>query len=230
MRTPHPGTLLVLTHHPALLPVPLHLADRPHLRVRRILAELPAGPPLAQQVPALVEGGLGGGQLPVLVVGGYLTGCELGAQLVLGLNEIVDVRQDLPVVHALHRIASPRGYWPMDRAAAATARCCLGRAPVSSSAAAECPVAAQWPWSLAPGDRGVVPVDLVVVAAVLVDVAVAAGELPGELASAGRVGKEQRGGEGVGPAGRERDVGRFLGEGPLRRGLERETGSEDAAP
>src|SRR6516164_11371476 len=85
-------------------------------------------------------------------------------------------------------------------------------------------------WSLAPGDRGVVPVDLVVVAAVLVDVAVAAGELPGQLAPGGRVGEEQRGGVRVGPAGRERDVGRFLGEGPLRRGLQRETGAEDAAP
>src|SRR5438034_624001 len=65
----------------------------------------PAGPPLAQQVPALVESGLGRGQLPVLFVGGYLTGRELGAQLVLGLNEIVDVRQDLLVIHGLHRIA-----------------------------------------------------------------------------------------------------------------------------
>src|SRR5262249_36696535 len=84
---------------PALLPVPLHLADRPRLRLLRVLAELPAGAALAQQVPALVERLLGRGQPGMLLRAGDLTGRELGAQLVLGLDEIVDVGQDLLIVH-----------------------------------------------------------------------------------------------------------------------------------
>src|SRR5262249_61734542 len=55
---------------PALLPVLLHLADRTQLRLLRALAELPAGPALAQQVPALVERLLGRGQPGMLLRAG----------------------------------------------------------------------------------------------------------------------------------------------------------------
>src|SRR6516165_11796325 len=100
----------------------------------------------------------------------------------------------------------------------------------SGGARARLGPAAAGPWSLAPRDARVVPVELVVVAAIDVDVAVATGELPGELAPGGRVGEEQRRGVGVGEADREGDLGRFVGEGPLRRGPQREAGAEDAAP
>jgi hypothetical protein len=86
-----------------LLPVSLDLAHRADLRLFRVLAELPPGTPLPQQIPALVERRFGGRQLIPLVVAGQLPCRELGAQLMLGLDEIADVAQDLLVIHAVHR-------------------------------------------------------------------------------------------------------------------------------
>src|SRR5580658_5121036 len=71
--------------------------------------------------------------------------------------------------------------------------------------------------SLALRDAGVVPIELVVVAAIGVDIAIAAGELPGQLAPRGRVGEEQRGRVGAGPGTREGDGRRLGGVRPLRR-------------
>src|SRR5260370_28523631 len=83
-----------------LLHVPLHLGNRARRRLPRILAELTPGAALAQQIPALVERRLGGSQLGMLLVGGQLAVGELGPQFVLGLDELVDVPEDLLIVHA----------------------------------------------------------------------------------------------------------------------------------
>src|SRR5271156_1053167 len=80
--------------------VPLDLTDGPGLRLVRVLPELAAGPALPEQVPALVEGFLGGLQLLALRRGAELTCGKLPAEGVLGLDEIVEVSQDLLVVHA----------------------------------------------------------------------------------------------------------------------------------
>ena len=56
-------------------------------------------PPLAQQIPALVQRLLGRPQLRTLLGPGQLAVGGLGAQVVLGRDELVDVAQDLLVVH-----------------------------------------------------------------------------------------------------------------------------------
>ena len=70
------------------------------LVVVRVLAELPAGPPLPQQVPALVQRLLGGAQSLTLFLAGQLAGRELTTELMLGVDQLVDVSHDLLVVHA----------------------------------------------------------------------------------------------------------------------------------
>src|SRR6266571_6533102 len=82
-----------------LLQIALDLGGRARVCRPRILAELAPGPALPQQVPALVEGFFCGFQPGVLLVGGQLTCGELAAQLVLGLDELIDVPEDLLVVH-----------------------------------------------------------------------------------------------------------------------------------
>src|SRR5258707_15825851 len=89
-----------------LLQVPLHFGSRTCLRLAWILAELAPGAALPQQVPALVERHLGGSQLGVLLVRGQVTRGELGPQLVLGLDELIDVPEDLLLVHATYRTRS----------------------------------------------------------------------------------------------------------------------------
>jgi hypothetical protein len=77
-----------------------NLADRPRRRLVRILPELAAGPPLSQQVPALIQRLFGGPQPLALLRSAQLAGRELLAELMLGLDQLVDVRHDLLVVHA----------------------------------------------------------------------------------------------------------------------------------
>src|SRR5215472_934308 len=113
MRTPHPigrlragarqWVLMILRRRLPLLAVSLHLGHRPHLRLVGILAEFPAGAALAEQVPALVEGGLGGPELLALFLGAQLASAQPGPQVVLGLDELIDPAKDLLVVHATHR-------------------------------------------------------------------------------------------------------------------------------
>src|SRR5215470_12705995 len=90
---------------------PVISAMIPSPAARPCLAVLPAGPALAQQVPALVEGRFGRGEPFVFLRAGYLTRGELGPQLVFGPHELIDVSQDLLIVHGLHRIygESPAG-------------------------------------------------------------------------------------------------------------------------
>ena len=76
------------------------LASRPRRRLVRVLAELAAGPPLPQQVPALVQRLLGGPQPLALLLAGQLAGRELPTELMLGVDQLVDVSHDLLVVHA----------------------------------------------------------------------------------------------------------------------------------
>src|SRR5205807_7892258 len=83
-----------------LLLVALDLSDRASCRLVRVLAELAAGPPLPQQVPALIEPFFGGPQPFALLRAAQLARGELLAELVLGLNEVPDLSQDLHVVHA----------------------------------------------------------------------------------------------------------------------------------
>ena len=73
---------------------------RPRRRLVRVLAELPAGPPLPQQVPALVQRLLGGAQSLTLFLAGQLAGRELTTELMFGVDQLVDVSHDLLVVHA----------------------------------------------------------------------------------------------------------------------------------
>src|SRR5690242_6482790 len=82
-----------------LLQVALHLADRPGDRARRVVAVLAPGPPLAQQVPALVESLLHGPQLGVLLLGGQLARGQPVPQLVLGADELVYVPENFLVFH-----------------------------------------------------------------------------------------------------------------------------------
>src|SRR5260221_3856221 len=100
-----------------LLQVRLHFGSRTCLGLAWILAELAPGAALPQQVPALVERHLGGSQLGVLLVRGQVTRGELGPQLVLGLDELIDVPEDLLLVHATYRTRSARR--PRPRPAAA---------------------------------------------------------------------------------------------------------------
>src|SRR5215469_4688201 len=76
-----------------LLHVALYLGDRAQRRLTWILTELAPRPPLPQQIPALVERLLGGSQL--------------GAQFVLGLDQLVDVPEDLLLVHVTYRTRRP---------------------------------------------------------------------------------------------------------------------------
>ncbi len=88
-------------HSTALLHVALHLGSRTYRRLTWILAELAPRTALPQQIPALVERLLGGSQLGMLLVRGQLTRGELGAQLPLGLDELVDVPEDLLLVQGV---------------------------------------------------------------------------------------------------------------------------------
>src|ERR1700683_258585 len=88
----------------ALLQVSLDLGSGPRRRVASILVELAPGAALAQQIPALVQRLLGGLQLGMLLVGGQLTGGQFCAQLVLGLDELVNIPKDLLVVHVPCRV------------------------------------------------------------------------------------------------------------------------------
>jgi hypothetical protein len=83
-----------------ILLVPLDLADRTGCRLVRVLAELAAGPPLPQQIPALVERFFGGPQPLMLLRAAQLARGELLTERVLGLDEVPDLTQDLLVVHA----------------------------------------------------------------------------------------------------------------------------------
>src|ERR1700722_6622442 len=83
-----------------LLQVSLDLIDWPRGRVRRILAVLAPRPALPEQVPALVQRLLRGAQLNLLVLAGQLALGQLVAQLMLGLNELVNMTEDVLVVHA----------------------------------------------------------------------------------------------------------------------------------
>src|SRR5262249_39357199 len=73
-----------------LLRVPLPRGAGAPPRLPRTLAKLAPRPPLPQQIPALVERLLGGSKLGVLLVRGQLPPGELGAQFVLGLDQLVD--------------------------------------------------------------------------------------------------------------------------------------------
>jgi len=64
-----------------------------------ILTELPPGPPLAQQVPALVEPDLQIGQPAGILVRQGATSRGVLPQLVLLLDEAVDALEDLGIVH-----------------------------------------------------------------------------------------------------------------------------------
>jgi hypothetical protein len=83
----------------ASLSVVLDLLHAAHLDVVGVLAELAPGPALTQQVPALVQRPLKGHQLFALGVAGQLTPLELGAQLVLPIDQGRDLVQDLVFVH-----------------------------------------------------------------------------------------------------------------------------------
>src|SRR5262249_14336162 len=91
----------------ALLQVALDLIDRPWRGAARILAELPPGPALPQQVPALIKLRLDSPELLLLLVSGQLSGGEPGPQAMLGLNQIIDVAEDFLVVHLM---VLPRGF------------------------------------------------------------------------------------------------------------------------
>src|SRR5262245_43110671 len=81
-----------------LLAVPLHLADRPRPGVVRILAELPASPPLAEQIPALIQPLLERVEAGLLV-GGKALANGPRAELVLLRDQLVDPADDLCFVH-----------------------------------------------------------------------------------------------------------------------------------
>src|SRR5262247_4882510 len=89
----------MLVQRPRLLHVAFHLPRRAQLRLLRALAELPPRPPLAQQVPALVQRLFDRPQPLTLLGAGQLAVGDLGAQVVLGRDELVDVAQDLLVIH-----------------------------------------------------------------------------------------------------------------------------------
>src|ERR1017187_6158769 len=97
-RSPSPWSA-VLAERAPLLQVAFYLGYRP----LGGLAQLAPGPALPQQIPVLVEGLLGGPELGVLPIAGQPPVGELVAQLVLGLDELVDVPEDLLVVHVTYR-------------------------------------------------------------------------------------------------------------------------------
>jgi phytoene dehydrogenase-like protein len=82
-----------------LLQVTLYLGHRAGCRLAGVLAELAPGAALAQQVPALVERLLGGSQPRALLGAGQLARGKLGAQIVLSLDQLINVAEDLLVVH-----------------------------------------------------------------------------------------------------------------------------------
>src|SRR6202046_3206462 len=82
-----------------LLQVALDLVQRAGLRAGRVLAVLTAGPALAGQAPPLVQGLLDGAHLSALLVSGKIAGRQLAAQVMLGGDELVNMREDLLVIH-----------------------------------------------------------------------------------------------------------------------------------
>src|ERR1019366_7600245 len=101
-RSPSPWSA-VLAERAPLLQVAFYLGYRPLGGLARGLAELAAGAALPPHIPVLVEGLLGGPALGVLPIAGQPPVGELVAQLVLGLDELVDVPEDLLVVHVTYR-------------------------------------------------------------------------------------------------------------------------------
>src|ERR1700728_4873043 len=83
-----------------LLQVSLDLIGRPRCRAGRVLAELAPGPALPEQVPALIQRLLGRAQLDMLVLAGQLALGQPVSQLMLGLNQLVNVTEDVLVVHS----------------------------------------------------------------------------------------------------------------------------------
>src|ERR1700722_13921237 len=83
----------------ALLLVPLHLSRRTHRSAVRALAELPLGPSLAQQVPALVKRLFCRTKTRPLLFRAQRAVGELSAKLVLGLDQPADPRHDLLLIH-----------------------------------------------------------------------------------------------------------------------------------
>src|SRR4029453_15049034 len=71
------------------------------LGIGLVLAELPPGPSLAQQVPALVELDLDARELGVLDLRRDVAGTDPPAQLVLLLDQTLDAALDVLVAHAV---------------------------------------------------------------------------------------------------------------------------------
>src|SRR5215831_12379505 len=106
---------------PRLLHVAFYLPGRAQLRLLGVLAELPPGAPLAQQVPALVQRLFNRPQPLTLLGAGQLAVGDLGAQVVLGRDELVDVAQDLLVIHDANARRPPaRAHTGRGRATATT--------------------------------------------------------------------------------------------------------------
>src|SRR5439155_16384029 len=82
-----------------LLQVALDLGHRAGLGRVRVGTGLPRGPPLPQQVPALVESHFQLPQAVVLLRGVDPAGLGPGAQPVLLVDQLGDAMQDLLVVH-----------------------------------------------------------------------------------------------------------------------------------
>ncbi len=90
-----------------LLHVALNLRDRPGRAATWILAELAAGATLSQQIPVLVELLFRAAELLLLLICRQFAGRKPGAQIVLGLDEVIYVAQDVLVVHG---VILPRGF------------------------------------------------------------------------------------------------------------------------
>lgn len=103
-----------------LLHVALDLRNRPGRGTARVLTELAPSAALAQQIPVLVKLSLDGMQLLLLLLSRQLAGSESSAQLVLGFDQLIDLTEDVLVVHgSIPSLMAPPILPPPPTAAAA---------------------------------------------------------------------------------------------------------------
>ena len=90
--------------------VALDFVGRPHLGLPRITTGLAQGPPLAQQIPALVECHLEGAQPLVLLGLVDLAVLQLGAQLLLLGDKLVDLIENVLILRHVSSLPDYREY------------------------------------------------------------------------------------------------------------------------